>query len=64
MVWPAGTADVNGDGRADGLDIRPFVAEVLSAGPHSESFCGADMNGDDVVDTTDISLFVGILVGP
>ncbi|MFQ5424922.1 MAG: LamG-like jellyroll fold domain-containing protein [Phycisphaerae bacterium] len=63
-VWPMGTADVNGDGRADGLDIRPFVGEVLIAGTHSQSFCAADMNGDEVVDTMDISLFVGILVGP
>lgn len=45
-------ADLNGDGRLDGLDIAAFVRSFLSGG------ASADLNGDGRLNGLDIALFV------
>jgi hypothetical protein len=57
-------ADVNGDGRSDGLDIQAFVRCLLGA-PLPSDICGrADANRDGLVDLDDVSLFVTALLLP
>lgn len=53
--------DINRDTLVNGLDVFGFVIAVTDAGAVTET-CGADMNGDHVVDLVDMPLFVAALL--
>ncbi len=63
---PAGAChkgDVNLDGRVNGGDIQPFVAQVLVGGtPGSLSACAADVNGDAVANGDDVAQFIACVM--
>jgi cytochrome c peroxidase len=55
--------DMNCDGATNGLDIQPFVQAILSPAAFAVDHPGCnaargDINGDNQVNTTDISLFI------
>ena len=47
-------ADLNGDGQRNGVDVQLFVNCVLAGGAPAGCAC-ADMNGDGIVDLTDLT---------
>lgn len=59
-----GSGDGNGDGETDGLDIAGFVNALLSSPPGSgAALCSYDIDSDEAIGTTDVPLFVNILLG-
>jgi hypothetical protein len=55
--------DVNCDGNTDGLDIQPFVDQVINGGGAGCSSCAGDADASGVVDAADMPLFVSHLLG-
>ncbi len=55
--------DLNGNGRADGRDIAPFVTALLSASNTQSELCHIDFNANDVIDPGDVPGFVQLLLG-
>jgi hypothetical protein len=53
------SADVNGDGSADGLDIAPFITRYLAGG---SCCCRGDVNHDGLINGLDISYFVNAML--
>lgn len=53
--------DINRDTLVNGLDIIGFVTAITDSGAVIET-CGADVNGDHVVDLFDLPLFVAALL--
>lgn len=68
LVRPAAQpGDLNCDGNVDGLDVEGFVSALLDAAAYTASRpdCGyfhADVNGDEVVNTLDVSPFIHLLL--
>lgn len=61
-VTPSGIAgDVTRDGHLNGADVRGYVMATLGSSNGIEK-CGADMNGDFIVDASDVPLFVAALL--
>lgn len=58
----ARAGDANSDGRVDGHDIALLEAFLHSPGPLPERYCGADLNGDGIVDFRDVPPFIGALL--
>jgi hypothetical protein len=56
-------ADVNVDCRADGLDIAPFVAALLTASTDASDLFHADFNANGVIDLGDVPGFTQKLLG-
>jgi hypothetical protein len=52
-------ADMNCDGKTDGLDIGPFIDIFITDGGYT---CQADMNQDGQLDTTDLTEFIDALL--
>jgi len=60
----SGDGDGNGDGRSDGQDIADMSATLINGTPQGRGLCAYDMNGDGVVNTGDIPMFISRLLGP
>lgn len=58
-----GTGDVNGDTRADALDIQGFAKELVTPTAPSLAACRADANQSGTVNDADIESFVNLLLG-
>ncbi len=52
------TRDFNGDGSADVLDLAAFARAHGSTPSSSNWIAAADLNGDKIVDDTDLALFL------
>ena len=55
-------ADLNADGRVDGLDIAGFAAVLLGEPVEPDARCAADINADGTVDDEDLPGFVECLL--
>ena len=60
-MHPTGSGDGNASGAADGLDIQQFVDILTDGGVSGAAYCAYDMNGDGVVDLTDIPGFLTLV---
>jgi len=56
------TADVNGDGYADGRDVYNFLACYIAGNPYAVGCGCSDVDESGVLDSTDIDLFVDALL--
>ncbi len=62
-VCPADpSADINGDGKADGADIRTFVEQAFSLTPTPSSICAGDASRSGRLDSDDLVFFVNTLL--
>lgn len=50
---PGPDGDLDGSGRADGLDLQPFIDALLGT-PGARELCHADFSGDGALDPADI----------
>lgn len=55
-------SDIDGDGLADGRDITPFIAAVVSGTGTSDMLRRADVNASGAADVADIPVFVSDLL--
>ena len=53
-----------GSGPTSGEDIQAFVTFLIDGGTPGAAYCAFDMNGDGLVDTSDVPPFVAALLGP
>lgn len=54
--------DLNDDGEFDARDIQPFVDVLLGGDTDPAHICAADVNGDEVLDVSDVGLLADALV--
>lgn len=54
--------DLNDDGEFDARDIQPFVDVLLGGDTDPAHLCAADVNGDEVLDVSDVGLLADALV--
>jgi len=60
-----GPGDVNQDGAVNGADIPVFVETILNQGSATNpELCCADLNGDCLVNLSDVAPFVNLLLTP
>lgn len=62
FVYPGGSADTNGDGEVNGLDVQQFIDALLSPGSVDAGYCAADMNANGYVDISDLDGFAYYLL--
>lgn len=62
FVHPGGSADANGDGELNGLDLQVFIEALTGDAPPTAGHCACDMNANGYVDISDLDGFVYYLM--